>query len=139
MSPHIAMGIILFTGMANAIFMLTLLPLMFWIFVVPKIENRVGHKLKFHPQYEITPFGKYFVGPVELGCTIALMYLNFKIFNDTVKIKFDKTRALANANYDVKTASKIELIMSFVCFFCMILFITSLLLMFLIPIMFPLK
>ena len=134
MSPHIVMGILIGAGLVEMVLGLILFPLVFWIFVVPGIESRIGKKLNF--SYSALPFGKYFCGYMELAFTITLMYLSLKIFKDKLKIKFDHF-ALVNAKYDVSMAPRSELVISFLGFANMIFFLILMLLMFLIPIMYP--
>ena len=136
MSAHLAMGVVLLSCLVSAITMLTLLPLIFWIFVVPKIEKRIGKELKFN--YSVLPFGKYLCGYIELAFTITLMYLNLRILRDNSKIKLHRL-ALVTAEYDVSSATQVELVLSFIVFVCMTLFVISLFLMFLIPILYPLR
>ena len=131
-------GWLIFGTLVNCIVIITVLPLIVWVFVIPKIEKRMGKKLTFSRMYDFIFLGKYLMGSLEVGIDIGLMYLSWKIFKNKTFLKCRKDDALILAKYDVEHASNTELITGFICFLCMFLFLVAMFLMFLIPHLYPL-
>lgn len=89
------------------IYFLCASPLLYRWWIIPKIEKRYGKKLVFnYPIYRMN-----FFPPIDLEVS---QYIVFALFGYIRKE--NKYEALPKINYDVKTASKSEIIVSFITF-----------------------
>lgn len=96
-------------------------PLMYYKWIIPKIEKRYGKKLKFDPihRFDTTPMTY-----LDLAS-----YITHAFFSHRLKWRYYDT--INKFNYDVKTAPKVEIIVSIsttiawyvLCFFVLSRFI----------------
>lgn len=99
---------------------LIIFPIIFNCFIIPKIEKKVGQKLEFiSASYIFVSTYYYLIGGEVLGkyCEIA-MYIVIKYLASKFgkKLNNKSRNALQSINYDIKRASRFELVMSFAVF-----------------------
>ncbi len=105
-----------------------ILPIIFKFIIIPKIEKRIGEKLKYLMSiYRWQIFSSWFVPPADVGFTISIQYFIWKIkkrppgklwgYNENTNF------ALQRVNYDVRQASRLEISMSFLAMANMSIFI----------------
>lgn len=86
-------------------------PFIYRWWIIPKIEKRYGKKLIFdYPTYQMN-----LLPPIHLEISENIV---FALFGHTIKNRYE---ALYKINYDIKTASKAEIIVSLITYGSMIL------------------
>jgi hypothetical protein len=92
-------------------------PILFRFWIIPKIEDRFGKYLR--PSYESMPvaFAKWGVPPLALSCYIVFKYFGKELWAMTNPRVDSMFFMLKKINYDIKKASKAEIIMSFITVF----------------------
>lgn len=103
----------------SAINIIIISPVVFNYVIIPKIEKKLGTKLKFKTIYDFFLFGNFSYRFLEVAIYIFLRYFFLKI-NPNYVWKYKNT-ALAKVNYDVRNASRLEIAMSFYSIISMIL------------------
>lgn len=101
------------------IYIILIGPLIFRFWVIPKVENRYRTKLIFNYPAYFYPGSSWTAPHWEISYYIFFKYIGWS------KPLRNPNVALAKINYDVATASKAEIIMSFVTVFIFILLIIS--------------
>lgn len=92
----------------SVIVWICIMPIVFNFFVIPKIEKRIRKKLTFpFKLYNTYPFGKYFGKHFEIAFYIFLKFL--RINREPPTFALSKTN---NVEYDIKNASKFEIVVS---------------------------
>ena len=109
-------------GFISGILGVTVIPALFKFWLIPKIERRAGCKLSFSPVVDWYLFGRFFIGYMEVSYYIVIRYLGLKFKKNPNTIKINSNTALAKINYDVATAPKTEVIMSFIAWFNIVYF-----------------
>ncbi len=92
---------------------LIILPIIFNFFVIPNIEKRLGKKLEFSRFIYWGKSSIWFSAHLDIGHSIFAKYLIWKIWG---KVRVGNPKvvyALYQLNYDIREASKFEIIMSF--------------------------
>lgn len=96
--------------------------LIFNIYIIPKIEKKVGQKLIYESQYYLLTHkmhplaGKYIGQATEIMIYIFTYYMLWKFGKYGWKINHvEPTYALSKVNYKIETASKLEVFLTF-CF-----------------------
>ena len=100
------------------IYFLIAAPIIFHLFIIPKIEKRLGKKLQYKQViYQWQVFAKWFVPVMDIGFFITILYLTWKITGKKKIEIWEKVTAnayaLAQTNYDIAEASYFEIFMSF--------------------------
>jgi len=107
---------------------LIIFPIIFHLLIIPKIEKRIGEKLKYKmPIYNWQIFAKWFTPPVDIGMAIFIKYLIWKILNRSPgKIwgfNPNNPHALMQVDYDIRQASYTEIVISFLVIIHIFIFI----------------
>ena len=112
-------SLILFVG----VYVVLIAPILFRLWIIPKIEKRYQSKLKFDgPVYWYGDWSaSWGLPPIEMSLYAFLVYIGW------LKIQRNKYMALAKINYDIKTASKAEIVMYFTIMFSYGLFVSAIL------------
>jgi hypothetical protein len=85
-------------------------PFIYHCWIIPIIEKRYKEKLIFDmPGYGIVLLPGWFMPPSQIGVYIVFKYLGWRI-----ALINNPYAALKRINYDIKTASKAEIVMSFI-------------------------
>ncbi len=96
-------------------------PFIYHYWIIPKIESRYKMKLVFNmPGYGLVLFPEWFLAPGEIA-----MYIVFKYLGLGMPLTKNPYAALKKINYDIKTASKAEIRMSFITVINFLLMITA--------------
>lgn len=97
-------------------------PILFKFWIIPKIEHRYHNKLLFnHPAYSIIPFvGSWSIPPFEISMYIFSRWIGWhSLYKDNLYT------ALNKINYNIKTASKSEIIISFFTVFFLVYLVVA--------------
>jgi len=82
--------------------------------VIPKIEKRIGQKLNFClAMYNGYLFGKFFCRYIEIMYSVLILYFRFKLTGNSKDKKIASFFALGQIDYQIPTASRFEIVMSF--------------------------
>lgn len=114
--------ILLLMMIFSALYLVLIAPIVFNYFIIPKIEKKIGSKLEFINWYEFYLFGKFSFRFAEIVSYIIIKYIALKLKKDPHKIKINSKMALMKINYDIKEASSIEIVMSFLTIISGLLF-----------------
>ena len=108
--------------MICGLYIVFIAPLIFRFWIIPKIENRYkGVILVFdNPVYTCAPFSNWGIPPLEISLYIFCKYMGWEI-----PLTKNSHTALKKINYDINTASKAEIVMSFTSVFFIICVIIS--------------
>jgi len=90
-------------------------PILFHLFVIPRLEKTLEMKLEFkRPDYSArNRIWRRFAGvPMDVGLYISIKYLLLILRRDTLKIKIRPYSSLQKINFPVQDASKIGIILS---------------------------
>jgi hypothetical protein len=130
---------ILFYGWTiSVVNFIVILPLTFNLYIIPKIEQRIGKKLQFNAvMYKVQIFSKWFYPPLEIGLDIVIKYLIWKITGNLPGDRWGYNpkdpSPLRQVHYDISQAPCFEIIMGFVAVLDTLLFIFTLLVIWLQP------
>lgn len=99
-------------GLISGIYVVIIEPLLYHLWIIPKIENRYQIKLVFdNPAYRFVSLSCWGIPPLEVGLYIFCMYVKWeRFFNNPYT-------ALKKIKYNIKTASSSEIIMGFITAF----------------------
>lgn len=105
-----------------ALYLIFISPLLFKLWIIPKIENRYkGVTLIFdNPAYLYVPFSNWMSPQGEISAYILCKYFRFNL-----PIVNNSHTALRKISYDIKSADKSEMIMSFITLFAYLCLIIS--------------
>jgi len=106
----IAVYVVLLYLFFTAIYQIIIMPIVFNYFIIPKLESKIGKKLEYRSYYNFFLFGNWSFKSIEIANYIFLRYLFLKIIPN-YKWRY-KNSALAKVNYDIRTASKFEIVVS---------------------------
>jgi hypothetical protein len=99
---------------------LLIFPIVFNYSIIPKIEKRVGTKIKWPSLIYLYPFGGFFMPSGLTAKSIFRAYLRYKFRGYTGEAR----GVLGNMGYSVKVMTKFELSMSLLVFFnCLLIII----------------
>lgn len=118
-----------FCFVLSGVFLFIVCPVVFQFKIIPEIERRLGRRIeRWGLLVDMTPLGKYMQAHFGLSFFAVYQYFLVKFSKnpDAAIEKFNKRRKalggdLAKAAYDVRQASKFELIMCFLVEFFLIL------------------
>jgi hypothetical protein len=102
-----------------AIYWLLIGPILFKFWIIPRIENRYRTELVYNYSPYFYPGTRWMVHVGEISFYIFAKYMGW------TKLLRSPYLTLAKLNYDVNTASKAEIVLSFVTVFIYILTIVS--------------
>jgi hypothetical protein len=103
----------------EAIYWLLIGPILFKLWIIPRIEKRYHKKILYnYPAYFI-PSTRWAFPHIEISLYIFAKYMGWP------KLLKSPYLSLTKLNYDVSTASKAEIVMSFVAVFFFFLSIAS--------------
>ena len=103
-----------------SIIALVIFPLIFNYIIIPRIEERLGAKIvSWGYIVEMRPLGRIYMKYMVVASSVLIQTVLLKFFkNSDMLIKKSNKNAswtfdLAKANYDVRQATKFEIVMSF--------------------------
>lgn len=104
-------GLLCFAILTNLI---TVMPLIFHLVIIRGIEKKIGQKLIFEDQWIVDPswFGIWFVRPFSIAFYMVIRYLCWKIAKNPEAKKLYYS-ALEKVHYPIQTATRFEIVMSF--------------------------
>lgn len=112
MDSHVFTGILLGIIGVSCVLILAVYPWIFWLYIIPCIQKRVRKKFTYDPKYEFySYFGRY-SAYMDVAFSIFLRCVNMKMFNNQNKYRLGKSRPLETVSYDIKEASRIEIVTS---------------------------
>jgi hypothetical protein len=99
---------------------LIIAPPIFRFWIIPKIEDRVGVNLTVDPTRYIVPFPTWGMSPFEIPTYIVCKYIGCDLKGVRNPMPGTFYDSLKKANYDIKKASKEEIIISFISIFFLV-------------------
>jgi hypothetical protein len=113
MNMHLFLGLLVWIVGISCMLLITVYPMIFWLYVIPKIQKRLRKKMTYNPKFYCYPFLSKYMAYTDIAFSIFLRFLKIKIFKNQDKYNFDIERPLGTISYDIRYASKLEIILSF--------------------------
>jgi hypothetical protein len=107
-------------GMFCGIYLLLINPILFKFWIMPKIEDRYGKLLRIKTEdyyMKYTPLASWTLPQLDISGYIFCKYLKCELPGVKKPWKKSLSFKLKEINYDIKTASKAEIVMSFITIF----------------------
>jgi hypothetical protein len=89
-------------------------PIIFKLWIIPKIESRHNDYIKLDALTYFTPFANWFFPAMEVSLFIVCKYLGFEIQGTKNPRPGTMMESLKNVNYNIDNATRSEILASFI-------------------------